>query len=71
MNMDKDKEINWFVNKYINNDKNLDLFLDKLSPFGLSKIFYGMIQRGLAFTWGDEDLPEEFEQQKKCRKKRR
>jgi len=51
----QEKEVEWFVHKYIWKEENLPLFVSKLSPHAVFQIFNLMLEKGMQFTWEDED----------------
>jgi len=50
----KRSEVERFVRKYINNEKNLDLFISHLSPYDLTQILKKCLKKGMTFTWESE-----------------
>ena len=59
--VNKDKEIRHFVRKYIWDEKNLDMFVKKLSPSDCYGIVKRMFDKGMTFTWfEDYELPDEL-----------
>ncbi len=60
----KDKEVSWFIRKYLWNDENMRSFVHQLSPHTIGTIVKQAMSMGMCFTWDDNDMEEELELQK-------
>ena len=56
----KEREVAWFIKKYIWNDEKLKDFVRQLSPHCIATIMKEAFDMGIMFTWDDAG-PEEME----------
>ena len=54
----KEKDIDWFKKKYIKNKKNLEYFINQLSPSDMEKIIKISFKR-LGFNWNEDGFFDE------------
>ena len=48
------KELDWFVHKYLWKKDNFELFLKKLSPCDITKILKYWLNNGMEINWNEE-----------------
>ena len=57
----KEKEVHWFVKKYLWNDENLEEFIQQLCPHDVGVIIKKAFEMGMGMTWEEDCIEEELQ----------